>query len=93
MALEARLPGLPKTLFFEYLTLRSIAGYLAAARAAEMELMLLSPIGERRGKGERAMFAASRRSSAPTISGIPSRPLSQPLPLSGERSKKEELEE
>ncbi len=33
MALEKKLPGLPKTLFFEHLTLRSVAGYLAATRA------------------------------------------------------------
>jgi acyl transferase domain-containing protein/SAM-dependent methyltransferase/aryl carrier-like protein len=33
VALETRLPGLPKTLFFEHLTLRSVAGYLAATRA------------------------------------------------------------
>jgi acyl transferase domain-containing protein/NAD(P)-dependent dehydrogenase (short-subunit alcohol dehydrogenase family)/SAM-dependent methyltransferase/acyl carrier protein len=33
VALEARLPGLPKTLFFEHPTLRGVAGFLAATRA------------------------------------------------------------
>ncbi|MCW5698055.1 MAG: SDR family NAD(P)-dependent oxidoreductase [Bauldia sp.] len=36
VALEKTLPGLPKTLFFEHLTLRSVAGYLAATRGAEL---------------------------------------------------------
>jgi acyl transferase domain-containing protein/SAM-dependent methyltransferase/aryl carrier-like protein len=95
VALEKKLPGLPKTLFFEHLTLRSVAGFLAATRAAEMELMLLSLDRGRGGeRGERAISPPGRSSppfsSAPTISGTPSRPLSQPLPLLGERSMKEE---